>query len=451
MYRLEVDNITQALLAKFQAGVPVRLIVDPGQYTNPRLAGVLADAREHRQAVGGGRPDPAAQPRGRHAHEDAGHVELRHERVVELRGRTGSAITTTSCRPPPSRRSIRRFNDQSTRCGTTRRTSVRWSRRRRARRICEPGAWRDRRRDEHARSCGTRAAWAVSYDVYLGTSPSSMSLVANVPAQMVEEPADDVFVDAAVAARGEHELLLEGRLEDQRDASRSDDDRVDVAADLHDRGGSGGGALPSPWLHQDVGSVGVAGSASFSSGVFTVAGAGSDIWGAADSFHFAYQSFAGDGQIVARVDQPAEHERQRKGGPDVPKLAVVDRGERHHRRPARRKHRVHVAHERRRIDGLARGRDDPVPAWLKLVRSGSTVTGFVSADGSTWTTVGSTSVALGSTASVGLAVTSHNTGQLNTATFDSVAVTASGGGTAPGHPRRRRRQAAQRASARVRR
>ena len=34
VYRLEVDNITNALLAKFQAGVPVRIIVDPAQYTN---------------------------------------------------------------------------------------------------------------------------------------------------------------------------------------------------------------------------------------------------------------------------------------------------------------------------------------------------------------------------------------------------------------------------------
>jgi len=57
-----------------------------------------------------------------------------------------------------------------------------------------------------------------------------------------------------------------------------------------------------------------------------------------------------------------------------------------------------------------------------------------SADGSTWTTVGSTSVTLGATASVGLVVTSHNTSQLNTSTFDSVAVTASGGGSAPGTP-----------------
>ena len=33
-----------------------------------------------------------------------------------------------------------------------------------------------------------RAAYAVSYDVYLGTSPTSMTLVANVPAQLVVNP-----------------------------------------------------------------------------------------------------------------------------------------------------------------------------------------------------------------------------------------------------------------------
>ena len=59
VYRLEVDNITDALLAKFRAGVPVRVIRGPGPVHEHHLAGVLADAREHRQAVGGGRPHPA--------------------------------------------------------------------------------------------------------------------------------------------------------------------------------------------------------------------------------------------------------------------------------------------------------------------------------------------------------------------------------------------------------
>ncbi len=70
------------------------------------------------------------------------------------------------------------------------------------------------------------------------------------------------------------------------------------------------------------------------------------------------------------------------------------------------------------------GATDPAPVWLKLVRSGSTVTGFMSADGSTWTTVGSTTISLPASADVGLIVTSHDTSQLNTSTFDQVAVSA---------------------------
>src|SRR6185312_3859714 len=33
IYRLEVDNITDAILAKYRSGIPVRVIVDPAQYT----------------------------------------------------------------------------------------------------------------------------------------------------------------------------------------------------------------------------------------------------------------------------------------------------------------------------------------------------------------------------------------------------------------------------------
>ena len=60
--------------------------------------------------------------------------------------------------------------------------------------------------------------------------------------------------------------------------------------------------------------------------------------------------------------------------------------------------------------------------WLKLTRTGDTFTAFVSADGVSWTPAGSITVALGSTVYVGLAVTSHNPGAVNTATFDSVSV-----------------------------
>jgi hypothetical protein len=64
---------------------------------------------------------------------------------------------------------------------------------------------------------------------------------------------------------------------------------------------SGGGNLPAPWHANDIGSVGQAGSASYSSGSFTVAGSGADIWGIADAFQFASQTVSGDVVVVARV------------------------------------------------------------------------------------------------------------------------------------------------------
>src|SRR5581483_6630046 len=62
----------------------------------------------------------------------------------------------------------------------------------------------------------------------------------------------------------------------------------------------------------------------------------------------------------------------------------------------------------------------PVPAtWVKLVRSGSTFTGYYSADGSTWTQVASTNVTMAASATAGLAVTAHDNTSLNTATIDN--------------------------------
>ena len=60
-------------------------------------------------------------------------------------------------------------------------------------------------------------------------------------------------------------------------------------------------SMPSSWSHQDVGAVGVAGDATFSGTTYTVTGAGTDVWGAADAFHFAFQTLTGDGSITARV------------------------------------------------------------------------------------------------------------------------------------------------------
>jgi regulation of enolase protein 1 (concanavalin A-like superfamily) len=60
------------------------------------------------------------------------------------------------------------------------------------------------------------------------------------------------------------------------------------------------------------------------------------------------------------------------------------------------------------------------PLWLKLQREGRVVSGYVSADGSRWTTVGTTPFAPAVGPLVGLAVTSHDTASVNTARFESL-------------------------------
>jgi hypothetical protein len=187
-------------------------------------------------------------------------------------------------------------------------------------------------------------------------------------------------------------------------------------------GGGGGGMLPSPWVSTDVGSTGLAGSASFSNNTFTVNGAGGDIWDRADAFHYVYQPLSGDGQIVARVTAIQNTNANAKAGVMLRQSTAANS--------------PHVILDVKPGGGIefmtratagatttfiAGGTQAP-PAWLKLARSGSTVTASISSNGTSWTVVGSTQVSIPSSALVGIIVTSHDTTKLNTSTFDSVAV-----------------------------
>ena len=67
------------------------------------------------------------------------------------------------------------------------------------------------------------------------------------------------------------------------------------------------------------------------------------------------------------------------------------------------------------------------PYWVKLVRSGNSFSGYISADSNTWTQVGAAqTITMANPVYAGLAVTAHNNSSLCTATFDNV--------TAPGWP-----------------
>jgi regulation of enolase protein 1 (concanavalin A-like superfamily) len=182
--------------------------------------------------------------------------------------------------------------------------------------------------------------------------------------------------------------------------------------------------LPSGWTHQDVGTVGVSGSASYdaSSSAFTVTGAGADVWGAADAFHYAWRTWSGDGTIVARVASVQNVAAWVKAGVMIRASAdsasphafmIVSGGK-------------GFSFQRRAAAGGAStstsGGAGTAPAWVRLQRSGSVVTASVSLDGSGWTVVGSDTVALGSDVLVGLAVSSHTTSAAATAVFDQVSI-----------------------------
>ncbi|HSK10487.1 MAG TPA: BACON domain-containing carbohydrate-binding protein, partial [Vicinamibacterales bacterium] len=194
------------------------------------------------------------------------------------------------------------------------------------------------------------------------------------------------------------------------------------------------GALPSPWTNGDIGSVGLSGSASYSSGLFTVVGAGADIWGGADSFHFVRQTMAGDGDVVARVRGVQNTHVYAKGG--IMLRASLTANSPHVILDV--KPNGGVEFMTRTTAGGATSvigtSSQAFPAWIRLARRGSTITASVSADGATWRTVGSRSLSLPSTVYAGMAVTSHVTSTRNTSTFDQVSVAAASSGDAPALP-----------------
>jgi regulation of enolase protein 1 (concanavalin A-like superfamily) len=63
-----------------------------------------------------------------------------------------------------------------------------------------------------------------------------------------------------------------------------------------------------------------------------------------------------------------------------------------------------------------------LPSWLRLTRDGSMITGSVSPDGLSWTTIGVAAASFGANVEAGLAVTSHEPTELNTARFSGPGV-----------------------------
>jgi len=181
--------------------------------------------------------------------------------------------------------------------------------------------------------------------------------------------------------------------------------------------------LPTPWLDQDVGVAGVVGSATYSSGVFSVVGSGQGITGTADGMHFVYQPLSGDGTITARG--PSFTGSSSGGQTGVMIRETLDPGAVN----AFVFISSYLTFYTRSSAGSTTSNEgqasySSLPYWVKLVRSGNTFSAYTSSDGSTWTQLGSTeTITMAQNVYVGLALSGDDPTTYATSTFDNVVVT----------------------------
>lgn len=182
-------------------------------------------------------------------------------------------------------------------------------------------------------------------------------------------------------------------------------------------------SLPSPWSAQDIGSPAIASTGSFDQGTFTITAAGADIWGQSDQFNFVYQQVTGDVEVIARVDSVSAAHAWSKSGVMIRSSLAANAAHGYALVSAGRG----VAFQRRPDDGGSSnntyGPSAAAPYWVRLIRLGTTVTAYASPNGNTWSTIASKTIALGATAYVGIATTSHNTAAATTAGVSQVSIT----------------------------
>ncbi|NLE37375.1 MAG: DUF1349 domain-containing protein, partial [Pirellulaceae bacterium] len=182
-------------------------------------------------------------------------------------------------------------------------------------------------------------------------------------------------------------------------------------------------SLPEPWATQDIGAVGAAGLTSFGSGSVVVSGSGEDIGGTSDEFRFVYQPFPENGQIVARVLSIQNTDPWAKAGVMI--RESLDANSRYAFTMVTPSNGT-VFQSRATTGGSAvtNASGPSANSWLRLTRTGDTFLSEMSTNGTSWTTLGSTTIGMGGTVYVGLAVTSHVDATLCTATFSDISVVA---------------------------
>jgi hypothetical protein len=178
-----------------------------------------------------------------------------------------------------------------------------------------------------------------------------------------------------------------------------------------------------PWTPADIGTLANDGYAYDSNGTTTLNDSSDDIWNGSDDFLFDYQEIDSTNiTMIAKLTTQVSLSGYVKAGLMIrnslsssDEMAMVADP-----------YPSQSIFENRTTSGAqatqVNGPTDSIPVWLEITRSGSTFTGLISTNGTTWTSIGSQTIAMGNTVYVGLALTSHDTTHTATATFTNVSI-----------------------------
>ena len=173
-------------------------------------------------------------------------------------------------------------------------------------------------------------------------------------------------------------------------------------------------ATPPPvgWNSINIGNVG-AGASGMSGSSATVIGSGA----IASGHQFLFRQTNGDGEIIARIATLDGTTTSMTGG--LMFRSSLATGASYVYLQASSSN-VRITASGGTFTGQVSG-SDPVPVWLKLVRSGTSLTGYFSPDGVTWTSVGTSNNALPTgPLYVGLIVTPQNSTAMLKGTFTNI-------------------------------
>ncbi|MDR3459781.1 MAG: alginate lyase family protein [Verrucomicrobiae bacterium] len=190
-------------------------------------------------------------------------------------------------------------------------------------------------------------------------------------------------------------------------------------------------------INTDIGGASPTGSGSYSGGIWTVKGGGTEIWTHnADSCHFVYKQVAGDCTIIAKVNSVQNTAATAKAGVMIRDSLSSSSANRAWVGVTAAQTAEFFLHGWTQVYGGSNWEKNSraLPQtnyWVKVERLGNMINLYTSLDGTSWACIGAGQFAnMPSTTYIGLVVCSLNNGTLNTSAFSDVSITGGDGGNA---------------------